>query len=291
MSFRPQAHRRRHSSLNIVVAAAAIAVVGAGAVAFAFELGGHSRSAPPASSAAEGGKLPRLPVFSPTPPPPSNYDVTHDPLYGTGFPASWHIVIPVTRHAGSAVLPPFIPTGWIYVQYACVGTGRLQLMTADGTLNETLKPCSSPAHVVNVQISGDNGPLRGRPEALEVVTSPSVRWEMVVAETATPITLPTLPRLPENAKVLVPLTYGQGVAALPPYTPRGTVTMEWWCSGPGGMQVFISNGNESFSQSPCGIGGGGPVDYTGNRETLVVDVNPDNRWEILVYWQPYDSSG
>jgi hypothetical protein len=126
---------------------------------------------------------------------------------------------------------------------------------------------------------------------LEVVTSPSVRWEIVVAETATPLILPTLPALPANARVLVPLTYGEGIAALPTFTPHGSVSMDWWCSGPGGMQVFISNGNESFSQSPCGVGGGGPVDYTGNRETLVVDVTPHTTWEIRVYWQPNSSSG
>jgi hypothetical protein len=290
-SFQPQARRRRHRSLNIVVGAVAIAVVAGGAVAFAFELGGHVHQEPTPSS-AQGGPLPRMPVYSPAPPPPHVYGLTPDPVYGTGFPASWHIVIPVTQHTGSAELPAFVPEGWVYVQYACVGTGHLQIVTADGTVNESLKPCSSPAHLVDVQISGDNGPLYGSPAALEVVTSPSVHWEIVVAETATPVTLPTLPPLPANAKVLVPVTYGQGVAALPSFTHHSFISMQWWCSGPGGMQVFVSNGNQSTSSSACGVGGGGGTDsYLGNRETLVVDVSPDNRWEIRVYWQPSDSSG
>jgi hypothetical protein len=207
-------------------------------------------------------------------------------------PASWHIVIPVTGHTGSAVLPAFIPVGWEYIQYACVGTGHLQILTTDGTVNESLKPCSNSSHPVNAQISGAYGPLKGIPVALKVVTSPSVRWEIVVAETATPLPLPSLPPLPADAEVLVPLTYGQGIAALPSFTPHTFITIDWWCSGPGGIQVFVSNGYESEGASVCGVGGaGGTNDYTGNRETLVVDVSPNNAWEIRVYWQPNQSSG
>ena len=74
------------------------------------------------------------------------------------------------------------------------------------------------------------------------------------------------------------------------HAPRHLL-MEWWCSGPGGMQVFVSNGNESQGASRCGVSGsGGSDDYTGKRETLVVDVSPANQWEIIVYWQP-DQSG
>ncbi len=291
-SFRRQATRRPRRSLNVLVGVTAIAVVAGGVAAFALELSGHSHPTA-AISPAQGGPLPKIPVYSAPPPPPKVYTPVPLPVYGTGFPASWHIVIPVTHHTGSAELSAFVPAGWVYVQYACVGTGQLQIVSTDGTLSESFRPCSSSSHPrpVNAQISDAYGPLKGRPVVLEVLASPSVRWEIVVAETATPVALPTLPPLPANAKVLVPLTFGLGVAALPTYTPRGTVTMEWWCSGPGAMQVFVSNGNESFSQSPCGIGGGGPVDYTGNSETLVVDVNPANRWEILVYWQPNDPSG
>jgi hypothetical protein len=128
--------------------------------------------------------------------------------------------------------------------------------------------------------------------ALKVVTSPSVRWEIVVAETATPLVLPALPALPRNAKVLVPLTYGQGIAALPSFTPHSVIQMQWWCSGPGGIRVVVSNGDQSMGASICGVSGaGGTNDYAGKRETLVVDVNPANRWEIRVYWQPNASSG
>jgi hypothetical protein len=290
-SFQPSATRRRHRSLNVIVGLAAIAVVAAAVVAFALELGGHARSTP-ATSSAQGGPLPRLPVYSPAPPPPHVYTITPMPVYGTGFPASWHIVIPVAQHTGSAVLPAFIPEGWEYIQYACVGTGHLQIVTADGTVNESFKPCSSSAHPVNAQISGAEGTLTGRPVTLEVVTSPSVRWEIVVAETATPLTLPMLPALPANAEVLVPLTYGEGITALPSFTPHSVISIDWWCSGPGGIQVFVSNGNESEGASVCGVGGaGGTNDYAGKRETLVVDVSPNNVWEIRVYWQPNQSSG
>ena len=203
MTFQPTATRRRHRSVNVVVSVAAIAVVAAGAIAFALELGGHSHPTP-TTSPAQGAPLPRMPVYSAPPPPPHFYAPTPMPVYGTGFPASWYIVIPVTQHTGSAVLPAFIPEGWEYIQYACVGSGHLQIVTADGTVNESLNQCSSSVHPVNAQISGPYGPLKGRPVALKVVTSPSVHWEIVVAETATPLILPTLPPLPAGAKVLFP---------------------------------------------------------------------------------------
>jgi hypothetical protein len=292
-SFQPSAAQGRHRSLNVIVGVAAIAVVAAAAAAFAVELGGHPRPTP-ATSSAHGAPLPRMPVYSAPPPPPRVYGPTPMPVYGTGFPASWHIVIPVTQHTGSAVLPAFIPEGWEYIQYACIGAGHLQIVSTDGTFSESFKPCSSSVEPVNAQISGAYGPLsEGRPVILKVVTGPSVRWEIVVAETATPLILPTLPALPANAKVLVPLTYGRGIAALPSFTPH-SFQMEWWCSGPGGYQIFVSNGNESEGASTCGgapSGSGGGLDYAGKRETLVVDVSPHNTWEIRVYWQPNNSSG
>jgi hypothetical protein len=287
VNFRPSSTRRRRGLLNTVAGVAAFAVVAGGAAAFALELGGHAHTTPP-PSLASGGPLPKIPVYSPAPPIPKLIGPTPMPVYGTGFPRSWHSVIPVTTHTGSAVLPAFIPVGWIYVQYACVGAGHLQIVTSDGTVNESLKACSG--HPVNAGISLAYGPLSGRPVALKVVTSPSVRWEIVIAETATPILLPKLPAVPANARVLVPLTFGQGIAALPSFAPHDFITMEWWCSGPGGIQVYVSNGNSSIDSSDCGVGGaGGTNDYVGKRETLVVDVSPYNRWEIIVYWQPGSS--
>jgi hypothetical protein len=291
MSFEPTATRRRHRSLNVIVGVGAIAVVAAGVAAFGLELSGHSHTTP-TPSGARGGQLPRMPVYSPATPLPKVITDVPMPVYGTGFPTSWHIVIPVTNRTGSAVLPAFIPEGWVYIQYACVGTGHLQIVTADGTVNETFKPCSNPAHPVNAQISGAYGPLEGAPVALTVVASPSVRWEIVVAETATPLTMPRLPDLPANSTVLVPLTYGLGVAALPSFPYHSSIQIQWWCSGPGGIKVDISNGDQSMSASDCGTGGvGGTVNYTGKRQTLVVDVNPANRWEIRVYWQPNYPNG
>jgi hypothetical protein len=287
MSFDPHATRGSHRLLNLIAGVAAIAVVAGGAAAFALELSGHphTRRAP---SLASGGALPSMPIYSPAPPPPHVIAPVPMPVYGTGFPRSWYTVIPVTKHTGSGVLPAFIPEGWVYVQYACVGAGHLQIVTSDGTVNENLKPCTG--HPVDAGISLAYGPLSRSPVALKVVAGPSVRWEIVVAETAPPLTLPTLPALPAGAKVLVPLTFGEGIAALPSFTPRGFNAMEWWCSGPGGMQVFVSNGNSSMGSSDCGVGGGGGTDdYAGKRETLVVDVNPANRWEIIVYWVPGSS--
>ena len=44
--------------------------------------------------------------------------------------------------------------------------------------------------------------------------------------------------------------------------------------------------------SNCDSSGvGGTVSYSGKRETLVVDVDPANRWEIRVYWQPNYPNG
>lgn len=291
MSFRPTATRRRHRSLNLIAGVVAVAVVAGAAAVFAIELGGHPHQ-PPAAASAPGAPLPKMPVYSPAPPPPHIISPTPLPEYGTGFPASWYTVIPLTKHTGSAVLPAFIPEGYVYVQYACIGPGYLKVVTSDGVLDEKFRPCSKSAAPVDAGISKSYGPLKGAPVAVKVVASASVRWEIIVAETAPPVTLPKLPPLPAGARILVPLTFGQGVAALPSFTPHSENTMEWWCSGPGGMQVFVSNGYESTSSSVCGLGGAGGSDsYLGTRETLVVDVNPANAWEILVYWQPNQPGG
>lgn len=276
-NFQPTEPRGRHRPINLVVGVAAIAVVAGAALAFALELSGHSHPAP-LPSPAKSATLPKIPVYS------------------DSFPSWWHVVIPVTRHTGSALLPVFVPEGWQYIQYACVGTGYLQLESTDGTLSKRLKPCSNSPGIVNAQVSGGVGPLaEGRPVILKVVTGASVRWEIVVAETAPPLILPTLPPLPANATVLVPLTYGEGVGSLPSFTPRDSNQMEWWCSGPGGYQIFVSNGDESQGGSTCGgapsSGGGGTDLYRGPRETWVVDVSPHNTWEIRVYWVPSGSSG
>lgn len=286
INFRPTTARRRHRRLNFIVGAGAIAVVAAGIAAFGLELSGHPHTTPPPSIAA-GGTLPKIPVYSPASPIPKLITPTPMPVYGTGFPSSWYTVVPITKHTGSAVLPAFIPGGWVYVQYACIGTGNLKIEFSDGAVSENLKPCSSSTRPVNAEISGAYGPLTGSPVALRVVASPSARWEMVVAETGTPQTLPKLPALPADAKVLVPLTFGQGVAALPSFPYHASIQIQWWCSGPGAINIDISNGDQSMGASNCGTGGvGGTVNFTGPRQTLVVDVSPHNRWEIRVYWEP-----
>jgi hypothetical protein len=289
LDFQAPASRRRHRSLNVIAGVAAVAVVAAGAVVFAIELGSHPHPTP-APQPAQGGQLPHMPVYS-TPPPFNSNPIT--PLYGTGFARSWYVAVPLTTHTGSATLPAFIPAGWTEIQYACIGTGQLTLETPDGSVHETLKPCSSSSSPVDAQISGESGPLFRSPVALQVVTSPSVRWEIIVADTAQQTEkLPTLPPLPADAVVLVPLTYGEGIAALPSFKPRGYVEMQWWCSGPGGIQVFVSNGNESQGASHCGVSGsGGTDDYAGTRETLIVDVSPACQWEIRIFWEPNNSSG
>ena len=169
-SFKPSA-RRRHRSLNVAVGVAAIALVAAGAVAFALELGGHPRPVPP--TPAQKGPLPSMPVYSTPPPTPHVIVPTPMPVYGTGFSPSWHTVIPVTRHTGSAVLPAFIPEGWVYIQYACVGTGHLDIVNTDGTVNESFKPCSSSGHPVDAQISGALRPVDTQPCGLEGGDQPS----------------------------------------------------------------------------------------------------------------------
>ncbi len=87
LAFRPTATRRRHRSLNVIVSVCAIAVVAAGIAAFAVELGGHAHPKP-APSSAQGGPLPKLPVYSPAPPSPTVITQVPMPVYGTGFPAA-----------------------------------------------------------------------------------------------------------------------------------------------------------------------------------------------------------
>src|SRR5580704_13105283 len=83
--FRPAATRRRHRSLNVIAGVVAIAVIAGAAAAFAVELAGHAHQAPAVAS-SQGASLPKLPDYSPAPPPPHVYLHVPMPQYGTGFP-------------------------------------------------------------------------------------------------------------------------------------------------------------------------------------------------------------
>ena len=58
------------------------------------------------------------------------------------------------------------------------------------------------------------------------------------------------------------------------------------------MFPTLRNGYEREGAWVCGVGGAGRTNnYSGKSETLLVDVSPNNTWEIRVYWQPNQSSG
>ena len=151
LTFQPTGTRRRHGSLNVIVGVAAIAVVAAG-IAHSHWNSAVTRIRHPRRRRRREGRCRGCPSTARLPHPRTSSPRHRCRCTGRGFPASWHIVIPVTKHTGSAALPPFIPEGWEYIQYACVGTGHLQIVSTAGTVSESLRPCSSSAHPVNAQI-------------------------------------------------------------------------------------------------------------------------------------------
>jgi hypothetical protein len=158
----------RRRGLNLIAGLAGFAVVVAGLGAFALEVSGRIHS-PAAASAAKGAshKLDVAPGF---------------PSLSPVVPAS---VIPFlvgdTYAEGSEALPTFVPTKVYGIEYACLGTASISIISSDGSVLFTSRACSSPGlqgrFVPSDQVSGT-------PVSLRVETTSSTTWEVRVEQSS-----------------------------------------------------------------------------------------------------------
>jgi hypothetical protein len=79
-------------------------------------------------------------------------------------------VLPLTKGAGSAPLPVFVPSGKrLYVEVACSGPGAVQVLQV-----MTVQPCTGTGIFTNA-IDG----YTGIKLSLSVKASPATRWEVL----------------------------------------------------------------------------------------------------------------
>lgn len=167
-NFEQPVNSPRRRGLNLIAGLVGFAVVAAGLGAFALEVSGRLHS-PPWAPAAKGAshKLDVAPGFQ-----------SLSPV----VPAS---VLPLlvgdTYAEGSEGLPTFVPTKVYGIQYACLGTASISIISSDGSVLFTSQVCSSPGlqglFVPNEQVSS-------APVSLRVETTPSTSWEVRVEQSS-----------------------------------------------------------------------------------------------------------
>jgi hypothetical protein len=280
--FDPAVASPRRRGLNLMTGIAAIAVVAAGLASFALEVSGHlhSPTSAPAANATNHNKLavaPDFPSLSPF-------------LPSDALP----LLVGDTYAEGSKGLPTFVPTKPYWIQFACLGTGPIHVLSSDGSVQYTSRGCGSPG----LQgLFAPNSQVSGQPVSLRVETTSSTTWELRVAqsngattpyETSAPSPHPGYPldfKVPAGATPLVPVTNGRGSITLPTFTPKTKyANIVLRCSGPGSLEITGSDGSTGTTESCTGeISGSGGSIQPGVPLTLVIKADPAMTWEILVY--------
>jgi hypothetical protein len=285
-NFDPIVARPRRKVLNLLIGAAAIAVVAAGIATFALQLSAHLHATTPAATA-------------PATTASSNQQIPQGfPSLSPFVPAS---VLPLlvgdTYREGSASLSTFTPTKQYSIEYACLGTGSIDILSSDGSVHFTSESCVSPG-INGLLVPQDQ--ITGKPVYLRVETTASTAWELLAMqwsggapppfEGAPPSPHPGYPvgfTLPAGATPLVPDTQAKGSATLPTFTPNTPFyNSVLRCSGPGSLEIIGSDGS-TFTQESCATPqiGSGPNGQAkpGVPISLVIKADPGTTWEIIVY--------
>jgi hypothetical protein len=281
-NFDPAVASPRRRGLNLMTGIAAVAVVAAGLATFALEVSGHlhSPTSAPAANPTNHNKLAVAPDFP-----------SLSPVLPLG---ALPLLVGDTYAEGSKGLPTFVPTKPYWIQFACLGTGSIHVLSSDGSVQYTSRGCGSPG----LQgLFSPNGQVSGQPVSLRVETTSSTTWELRVAQSSgatTPYEIaPSSPRpgYPVNFKVppggtpLVPDTHGSGSITLPTFTPTTAyANIDLVCSGPGSLEITGSDGSTDTTESCTGeVSGSGGSIRAGVPLTLVIRADPAMSWEIMVY--------
>jgi hypothetical protein len=274
VNFDPKIERPRRKGLSLLAGIVGVAVVAAGVATFGIELGSHLRPGPPATQAP----LPAIPTVT-----------------TSGFPTSARIVIPVTRGAGTAVLPTVVSSGrLLYVAFDCDGGAVLKIQAkGDNTLAATesgasMVRCSNSTTTPRTYVAYSPG--TGALLTLTIVAAKSTRWAIAAAEGDVSTSFPTLsPAVPENELSSIVLwdTYGTGVASLPTFTPAAPYWIQFACLGSGPISIHSSVGSALFTSEDCDSPGliglmVPPNQVNGRGVSLFVQAAPSTMWELLV---------
>jgi hypothetical protein len=277
-NFDPIVARPRRKGLNLMIGAAAIAVVAAGIATFALQLSAHLHATTPAATA-------------PATTASSNQQIPQ------GFPSLTPVlpaaVLPVlvgdTYADGSASLPTFTPTKPYWIEYACLGTGSIDILSSDGSVHFTSESCVSPG-INGLLVPQDQ--ITGKPFSLRVETTASTAWELRVMQYSggAPPPYEGAPPSPHpgydpGETTLIPDTHGRGSVTLPTFTPKTEYDrIVLVCSGPGSLEITGSDGSTDTTESCTGeVSGSGGSIQPGVPISLMIKADPGTTWEITVY--------
>jgi hypothetical protein len=281
-NFDPAVERPRRKVVNLMVGAAGIAVVAAGVAAFGLQLSGHGTApAPTANSSSSGAQHA-----------PEGFPSLSSSRPFSAFP----LLAGETYAEGSASLPAFTPTEQYWIEYACLGTGSIDILSSDGSVHFTSESCVSPG-INGLMVPQDQ--IAGRPVSLRVETTTSTGWELWVMQSngapsysyegapPSPHSGPPVGfTVPAGATPLIPNTHGMGSATLPTFTlttPYYRIVLT--CSGSGSVEIIGSDGSTtSRSCSVPGISAGDSAhEKSGVPISMVLNADPGTTWEIIVY--------
>jgi hypothetical protein len=269
---------------NLFAGIAAAALVAASVTVFALELRSHDKAPGPAVPSAPSASSSESPFTS---------QLKKMPVLGeAGIPASAHVVVPLTRGRGSALLQTFVPQGTLYYQFDCAGPGAFKIISTNHVVGNGLLQCSSSLGVTTVTVGSpkvyDNKPL-----TFTVTADPSMAWEVLVAQSRVP--LPRFTVLPDE-QVLVPVTYGNGPITFPTFRVPAdeNLNVESACNSGSSADRLEVVGNGSFGDDvqfqctdPGGVAGSGgfgsgPVGTGSVPINVHVKADPSIGWEILI---------
>lgn len=268
--------RGRRTMSNLFAGLAAAAVVAAGIAVFAIELRSHDNPAPgPAARSAS----------------PSASPLKAMPLLGDrGVPTAAHVVISLTSGHGPLQLRTFVPQGTLYIQFDCLGPGSFEIASTNHVIDNVLEQCSADTAVTTMTVEGPKA-YDDKPLTLRVTADPSMRWEIFVAQSRA--LLPPFTIDPDS-RVLVPVTYGTGLATLPAFVlaPGEDVYVQVACNSATAADTVQIGQNQRFGSEIAGCstpsGGhgswfesnqGGP---NGGSVTTYVTADSAVSWEILM---------
>ena len=223
------------------------------------------------------------------------------PSLSIAFPVgAFPLLVGDTYADGSASLPTFTPTKPYWIEYACMGTGSITILSSDGSVDYTSESCNASPGINGLLVPQNQ--VTGQPVSLRIATTQSTTWEARVVqfsgaapkpyEIVPPTPAPGYPypidfTLHPGETSLIPDTHGTGSVTLPTFTP----TTKYWnsalsCSGPGALEIIGSDGStatwESCGMPTIGYGDDGEA-KPGVPISLMIKADPGTTWEIMVF--------
>ena len=138
------------------------------------------------------------------------------PSLSIAFPVgAFPLLVGDTYADGSASLPTFTPTKPYWIQYACMGTGSITILSSDGSVDYTSESCNASPGINGLLVPKNQ--VTGQPVSLRIATTQSTTWAARVVQFSGAAPKPYEIVPPTPAPVEVPIGF-QGASR--GYAPR-----------------------------------------------------------------------